>query len=88
VADAIADLIARLRARLGEGASVSVVDQVEREVREQWGGQWVYVSGRGDPRVRNSMIIDARLKGKSIAQIAREFGLKPRQVRNILRKGP
>jgi Mor family transcriptional regulator len=88
VADAFGEFVARLRARLGNEAAVSVIGEVEREVRGRWGGQWIYVSESGDVRARNSLIVEARLKGQSVEKIAREFGLKPRQVYNILRKVP
>ncbi len=88
MADAIADLVARLRAKLGQdGATVSAVDEAEREVRGQWGGQWSYVAQSPDVRARNSAIVNARLKGRSIGQIARDFGLSKRQVLRILAKG-
>jgi Mor family transcriptional regulator len=86
VADVFAEFIARLRARLGSDGAVRVIGEVELEMRRSWGGQWIYVSESGDLGARNARIVEARLKGKSVGEIAREFGLKPRQVRNILRK--
>lgn len=85
MADPIADLLARLRARLGAGVDVGALGEVEQEVRGRWGGQWVYVSSRVDVQGRNSQIITAVLRGESIGDIARRFGLSKRQVERIVR---
>jgi len=84
VADPIAELLARLRARLGPGVDVTALGEVEREVRSRWGGQWIYVSARADVQARNSQIITAVLRGESLREVARRFGLSRRQVERIV----
>lgn len=85
MADLIGDLIARLEARLGDGARVTLGD-LEGDMRREWGGRWVYVSQRGANARRDDMIRVALRGGASTKAVAARFGLSERQVRNIARK--
>lgn len=85
VADVIGDFIARLQARLGPDVAFSVTD-LERELRDEWGGRWVYMSQRGANARRDDLIRVALRGGTSVKTIASRYGLSERQVWNIAKK--
>lgn len=82
VADVIGDFIARLQARLGPDVSFSVTE-LEREIRDEWGGRWVYLSQRSANARRDDMIRVLFRGGTSVKTIASRYGLSERQVWRI-----
>lgn len=84
MADVVGDFIARLRARLGAGDSFSVTD-LEREIRDEWGGGWVYVSRRATHEGRDAAIVAALKSGLTTKQVSDAFGVSERHVRRIKR---
>lgn len=82
MADVLADFVARLRARLGDG--VDVID-IEQEVRREWSGRWVYIAQR-DVGARDAVIRSEVLSGISVKRVAQRYGMSEKQVRRIVAK--
>ena len=66
------------------GANFRVSD-VTAPIRQEYGGDWVYVGKRGDIAARDQQIAAATRAGRKSAEIARDFGLSVRQVDRIKR---
>ena len=79
--------MARLQARLGDGAVVRL-EEVEGELRREWGGQWVYVAQRGPNARRDDMIRVAVRGGQSVRDVAVRYGLSEKQIRRIAAAKP
>lgn len=80
MADVVADLIARIQARLGH-QHVRELSDIERQVRREWGGQYVYVGARPAPSA--DAIRQALATGTSARDIGRHLGISERHVRRI-----
>jgi Mor family transcriptional regulator len=80
VADVLADFVARLRARLGDG--VDVID-LEQEVRREWAGRWVYIAHR-ENLARDAVIRSEVLRGIPLKRVAQRYGMSEKQVRRIV----
>lgn len=89
MADVIADLIARIEARLGrEGVKVTL-GEIEQQVRREWGGRynWVQAGGAAVRVVRDQQIVAAVLRGESAESVGKRFGVSARRVRQIVSGG-
>lgn len=82
--DLIGELMARLQAAMGTGGRVTL-GEIERAVRRDWGGRWVYLSRRADTAQRDARIVDALRSGEPPPRVAEQFGLSERRVRQIRR---
>lgn len=95
-ADIVRDMLARVRRAeraAGRQLDDQLAQQVEREIRQHWGGEQVHVPRRQarDARAeRNSRIERAYLEGVRLAEIARAEQITPRQVLRVIRpaRGP
>jgi len=83
MADVVADLIARIQARLGH-QQVRELAEIERQVRLEWGGQYTYVAGR--KMARDESVRQALAMGTSASDLARHIGLSERQIRRIAQR--
>ena len=84
--DDIVDYTLRCIAAVSAGVDASVLDAAEQQVREQFGGERVYVGKRrGQGLVeRNAEIRRLYARGERVAFIARKFGLSRFRVHAIL----
>lgn len=93
--DILADFRARLLERFSGREQTRVlvhVDDVERELRRDWGGQKVYVPlGAADAEayrgVRDLRILAEHRRGDHVQAIARKWGVSERHVRRIVAAG-
>jgi Mor family transcriptional regulator len=80
VADVLADFIARLQARLGEGVDVT---DIEQQIRRDWAGRWVYIAHR-ENLARDAVIRAEVLRGVPLKRISQRYGLSEKQIRRIV----
>lgn len=92
-ADIVRDMLARVR-RAEQTAGRQLDDQlalqVEREIRQHWGGEQVHVPRRQAREARderNSRIHRAYLEGKRLADIAQAEQLTERHILRVIRPG-
>jgi hypothetical protein len=86
MADLITQLLARIAAASGQDELRARLPEIERQVRREWGGRWVYVGRRFDTRARDGSIAAALGAGQTPAMVARRWGLSPRRIMQIARK--
>ncbi len=92
-ADIVRDMLARVRRaerEAGRQLDDQLAQQVEREIRQHWGGDQVHVprrQARDAREERNSRIHRAYLEGVLLAEIARREQLTKRQVLRVIRPG-
>ena len=83
--DLVADILARIAARLG--ADARILGEIEDEIRRDWGGETVYVARC--PRARRRLLAaEARLlaaRGWTVPMIAQALGVSESTVRRMLR---
>jgi Mor family transcriptional regulator len=90
-ADIVRDMLARVRRAekvAGRQLDDQLAQQVEREIRQHWGGEQVHVPRRQtrDARAeRNSRIQRAYLANVRLAEIARQEQITERQVLRVVR---
>lgn len=87
--DILADVIRRV-IDVWEGAPVSTLRNLERDLRKDWGGERVYVakvgeSGRQERSQREAAIREDYRRGAHVRALARKWGISPRRVQQILR---
>jgi Mor family transcriptional regulator len=65
----------------------AMATEVERAIKAEAAGDRFYVAkkSRDDIKHRNNLI-RAQFNGRNIDQLAKDFNLKPRQIRNILKQ--
>lgn len=92
-ADIVRDMLERVR-RAEKAAARALDDQlamqVEREIRQHWGGEQVHVPRRPTREAReerNSRIHRAYLEGQRLADIAAREQLTERHVLRVIRPG-
>lgn len=88
--DIIADILARLRAAAARNQGILTTDvaaAVEKEVREDWGGDRVFIaSAKGrDHSQRNSRIMRDYLQGERLALLGRRYQLSERRILQIIK---
>lgn len=88
--DIIRDIIRRIQA--AEEANQRRLDaelarSIELEVRASWGGCKVHVPIRPCTRERNERVRGAYQEGHRIVDIAKNEGVTPRTILNIVRRG-
>lgn len=92
-ADIVRDMLARVRRaerEAGRQLDDQLAQQVEREIRQHWGGDQVHVprrQARDAREERNSRIHRAYLDGVRLAEIARQEQITERQVLRVIRPG-
>lgn len=90
--DIVSDILARVRRFLDAGAP-TWLDDVERQIRADWGGDRPYIArARSDEARRQMSTRDARIgrdyrHGESVTLIARRYGLSRGRVYKILARG-
>jgi Mor family transcriptional regulator len=90
-ADIVRDMLARVRRAeqtAGRQLDDQLAQQVEREIRQHWGGEQVHVPRRQtrDARTeRNSRIQRAYLENVRLSEIARQEQITERQVLRVVR---
>lgn len=90
-ADIVRDMLARVRRAekaAGRQLDDQLAQQVEREIRQHWGGEQVHVPRRQtrDARAeRNSRIQRAYLANVRLSEIARQEQITERQVLRVVR---
>ena len=90
-ADIVRDMLARVRRAekaAGRQLDDQLAQQVEREIRQHWGGEQVHVPRRQtrDARAeRNSRIQRAYLENVRLSEIARQEQITERQVLRVVR---
>lgn len=79
--DIIDDILRRVIA-MAPGFSAALAAQIDKETREQWGGDRPYISlRRGAGRsTRNELIKRDYLAGERIPLLERRYSLSPRQI--------
>lgn len=88
--DIIKDILRRVveASQRGEGGfSDAMVEQIERQVRADWGGTEPYIAHGRDERlqVRNEKILALFTSGeRDLRRLADRFGLSVKQVRRIV----
>ena len=88
--DIVQDILARVvrAAQGGGGFNDAMAEQIERQVRADWGGERHYVAQDAESRriARNDKIIADWENGtRDVQRLAQRYGLTPRQIRNIVR---
>jgi Mor family transcriptional regulator len=61
--------------------------EVERQLRREWGGRWVYLSSHGERAGRDAAIVQALEHGVAVKALAQSLRLSERWVRKIGRRG-
>ena len=86
--DIVADILRRVLA-LAPGFSAELV-QVDREVRETWGGDRPYIARRAGQgsSARNDAIRRDHRAGERTGLLCRRYNLTPRQIQRIVREEP
>lgn len=83
--DIVIDILMRLSRAIGhDRLPDTIVSQVEREVRRDWGGERPYVAKKAHVRDRERIVRQARERG--VEQAARENGISRRTVYRLLRR--
>ncbi|MHB8947548.1 MAG: Mor transcription activator family protein [Rhodoferax sp.] len=85
--DIIDDILRRVIA-LAPGFSAALAAQVDKEVREQWGGDRPYIGvrrGAGSSARNESIKRDYWQNGEHIPLLERRYGLKARQLWYIIK---
>lgn len=89
-ADIVRDMLARVRQaeqRAGRQLDDQLALQVEREIRQFWGGDKAWVSrrqARDDMEERNRRIQVAYVQGQRVAEIASTEQISERQVLRVI----
>ncbi|WEN13691.1 Mor transcription activator family protein [Rhodanobacter sp. AS-Z3] len=85
------DLVADILQRIGLHAKLpaKVAQAVEREVRDDWGGERHYIakvgeSGKAQLTERDKQIRDAYRQGEHIELLARRHGISVKRVQQIV----
>lgn len=83
----IIDDILRMVIAMAPGFSDALAAQIDKQAREQWGGDRPYIKLRGqDERARNEAIKrDYWTHGAQIALLERRYGLSARRIWYILK---
>lgn len=82
--DLIGDLLSRVIA-MAPGFSVALAAQIEREAREKWGGDRVYVQRKGGTlSQRNATIKREHQAGERTALLSRRHGLSATRLWEII----
>jgi len=88
--DIVRDIFNRIiqAAQRQGGFDEAMAEQIERQVRADWGGDSVYVPKDAESRrlARNEKILaDWQGGNRDIGRLSARYGLTPRQIRNIVR---
>lgn len=81
--DLISDIVRRVAAALHIDVSGEVLEQIERQVRQDWAGNKVYIS-RQDRKARDARIRQLWRSGVGVNELATRFGISRRRVRQII----
>lgn len=83
----IIDDILRMVIAMAPGFSAALAAQIDKQAREQWGGDRPYIKLRGhDEKARNEAIKrDYWTHGAQIALLERRYGLSARRIWYILK---
>lgn len=82
--DLISDLLARV-IQMAPGFTAALAAQVERETREKWGGDRVYVQRKGGTLSHRNEVIKREYRaGERIALLQRRHGLSPARLWQII----
>lgn len=84
--DIIDDILRRVIA-LAPEFSAALAAQVDKQAREQWGGDRPYISIRrgAGTSTRNAAIKRDYLAGERIPLLERRYSLSPRQIWNVIK---
>ncbi|MFK2904567.1 hypothetical protein ISP17_11375 [Dyella ginsengisoli] len=86
--DLLSDIFQRLQARMRKVPN-QVIEEVEQEVRDDWGGERVYIPRRGETgrmqmEQRNRAIRADYHRGERAELLARRYGISIKRVRQIV----
>ena len=76
----------RLAAAIERPDARVALTEVERQLRREWGGRWVYLSSHGERAGRDAQIVQALAGGVGVKAIAQSLHLSERWVREIGRR--
>lgn len=89
--DVVRDIIARVLARWHD-APANVANEVEQEVRRDWGGDRPYIAKSGQVgeqlrSARDKQICSEHRRGEREAFLSRRWNISIRRIRQIIRSG-
>lgn len=92
--DIVRDILDRVRTAFREegGFSDDLMQQVEAQIRADWGGDRPYITKAGESEkqaisARNAAILRDWSNGERVPLIARKYGVSRVRVWNIVREG-
>lgn len=88
--DIIKDILSRVEAIVPKKNCRKFLDQIEAEIRRDWGGDRPYIAKTGESAVaetskRNAQIVSDHQRGERPTYLARKYGISRQRVHEILR---
>lgn len=89
--DLVTDILDRIATKVGI-VPKAVQRQLEKEIRNDWGGETHYVakhgeSARGELEQRDASIRNDHRRGERVELLSRRYGLTTRRINQIIKKG-
>lgn len=88
--DIITDILSRVEAIVPKKNCRKFLDQIEAEIRRDWGGDRPYIAKTGETAAaetssRNAAIVRDHQRGERPTYLARKYGISRQRVHEILR---
>ena len=88
--DIIKDILARVAPVIPKKNCRAFLDQIEAEIRRDWGGDRPYIAkagedGQAEMSRRNAAIVRDHQRGERPTYLARKYGISRQRVHEILR---